>query len=222
MTVFVSVMVQALPFLILGTVLSGAITAFVPARFFERALPGKPIAAVPVAGMAGVVLPACEYGSVPVARALIRRGVAPAAAFAFLLASPAINPVVLVSTAVAFPGQPVMVAGPARGQPAHRDRDGLVVAAPGPAGVADADEAGRLAHRTRLGRLLGLVPPRPGSGRRLPRHRRVRRRGAQRDRAAPAGSRPSPTVASSRSSRWPCWPSCCRSAPRQTRSLPPR
>src|SRR5262245_57387511 len=108
-TVFVSVMVQALPFLILRTVLSGAITAFVPARFFERALPRNPVAAVPVAGAAGVVLPACECGSVPVAGALIRRGVAPAAAFAFLLASPAINPVVLIATAVAFPGEPRMV-----------------------------------------------------------------------------------------------------------------
>ena len=108
-TVFVSVMVQALPFLVLGTVLSGAITAFVPTRFFERALPRNPVAAVPVAGVAGAVLPACECGSVPVAGALIRRGVVPAAAFAFLLASPAINPVVLVSTAVAFPNQPVMV-----------------------------------------------------------------------------------------------------------------
>jgi uncharacterized membrane protein YraQ (UPF0718 family) len=109
-TVFVSVMVQALPFLILGTVLSAAITAFVPERFFQRALPSNPVAAVPVAGVAGAVLPACECGSVPVAGALIRRGVAPAAAFSFLLASPAINPVVLISTAVAFPGQPMMVA----------------------------------------------------------------------------------------------------------------
>jgi uncharacterized membrane protein YraQ (UPF0718 family) len=108
-TVFVSVMVQALPFLVLGTVLSAAITAFVPASFFERALPRKPVAAVPVAGVAGAVLPACECGSVPVAGALIRRGVAPAAAFAFLLASPAINPIVLISTAVAFPGEPMMV-----------------------------------------------------------------------------------------------------------------
>jgi uncharacterized membrane protein YraQ (UPF0718 family) len=108
-TVFVSVMVQALPFLVLGTVLSAAITAFVPDRFFERALPPKPVAAVPVAGLAGVVLPACECGSVPVAGGLMRRGVNPAAAFAFLLASPAINPIVLVSTAVAFPGRPVMV-----------------------------------------------------------------------------------------------------------------
>jgi uncharacterized membrane protein YraQ (UPF0718 family) len=108
-TVFVSVLVQALPFLVLGTVLSAAITAFVPTTFFERALPRRAAAAVPVAGLAGAVLPACECGSVPVAGALMRRGVAPAAAFAFLLASPAINPVVLVSTAVAFPGQPRMV-----------------------------------------------------------------------------------------------------------------
>jgi hypothetical protein len=108
-TVFVSVMVQALPFLVLGTLLSAAITAFVPPQFFERVLPRQPAAAVPVAGLAGAVLPACECGSVPVAGALIRRGVAPAAAFAFLLASPAINPVVLIATAVAFPGQPEMV-----------------------------------------------------------------------------------------------------------------
>jgi uncharacterized protein len=108
-TVFVSIMVQAMPFLILGTMLSAAITAFVPARFFERALPRRTVAAVPVAGMAGALLPACECGSVPVAGALVRRGVAPAAAFAFLLASPAINPVVLIATAVAFPGEPRMV-----------------------------------------------------------------------------------------------------------------
>ncbi len=109
-TVFVSVIIQALPFLVLGTLLSAAITAFVPAQFFDRALPRRPVAAVPVAGIAGAALPGCECGSVPVAGALIRRGVAPAAALAFLLASPAINPVVLVSTAVAFPGEPAMVA----------------------------------------------------------------------------------------------------------------
>jgi uncharacterized protein len=109
-TVFVSIVVQALPFLVLGTVLSAVITAFVPSQFFTKALPRHPAAAVPVAGLAGAVLPACECGSVPVAGALVRRGVPPAAAFAFLLASPAINPVVLVSTAVAFPGRPVMVA----------------------------------------------------------------------------------------------------------------
>ncbi|TDE56550.1 permease [Nonomuraea mesophila] len=109
-TVFVAVCVQALPFLVFGVALSAAITAFVPASFWTRALPRRPYAAVPVAGMAGAVLPGCECASVPVASGLMARGVAPPAALAFLLASPAINPVVLVSTAVAFPDQPSMVA----------------------------------------------------------------------------------------------------------------
>ncbi|MEU6083674.1 permease [Streptomyces sp. NPDC047108] len=109
-TVCVAIVVQALPFLLLGTVISGAINAFVPARVFARALPKRPALAVPVASAAGVVLPGCECASVPVAGSLIRRGVAPAAAFAFLLSAPAVNPIVLASTAVAFPGAPEMVA----------------------------------------------------------------------------------------------------------------
>ncbi|MDT0466349.1 permease [Streptomyces gibsoniae] len=108
-TVCLAVVVQALPFLLLGTALSGAINAFVPARVFSKVLPRRPVLAVPVAGVAGVVLPGCECASVPVANSLIRRGVTPAAAFAFLLSAPAINPVVLTATAVAFPGNPAMV-----------------------------------------------------------------------------------------------------------------
>jgi uncharacterized membrane protein YraQ (UPF0718 family) len=108
-TVCLAVTVQALPFLLLGTALSGAINAFVPARVFSRVLPRRPLLAVPVAGIAGVVLPGCECASVPVANSLIGRGVTPAAAFAFLLSAPAVNPVVLTATAIAFPGSPAMV-----------------------------------------------------------------------------------------------------------------
>ncbi|MEW2503664.1 permease [Amycolatopsis sp. CA-161197] len=108
-TVFVAVCVQALPFLVLGVLISGAIAAFVPARVLERVLPKRAGAAVGVAGLAGVALPGCECASVPVARRLIGQGVAPAAALTFLLAAPAVNPVVLVATAVAFPGRPEMV-----------------------------------------------------------------------------------------------------------------
>jgi uncharacterized membrane protein YraQ (UPF0718 family) len=110
MTIFLSVLTQAMPFLVLGVLLSAAIAVFVPAGFFARALPGHPALAVPVAGVAGVVLPGCECASVPVAGALVRRGVTPGAAIAFLLASPAVNPVVLVATAVAFQGNPRMIA----------------------------------------------------------------------------------------------------------------
>lgn len=108
-TVCLAVVVQATPFLLLGTALSGAINAFVPARVFTRLLPERPALAVPVAGVAGVVLPGCECASVPVANSLIGRGVTPAAAFAFLLSAPAVNPIVLTATAIAFPDSPSMV-----------------------------------------------------------------------------------------------------------------
>ncbi|MFC4109520.1 permease [Micromonospora zhanjiangensis] len=108
-TVFVSVVVQAIPFLVFGVLLSAVIAVFVPRSFWARALPRHPALAVPVASCAGVVLPGCECGSVPIAGSLIRRGVTPAAALAFLLAAPAINPIVLTATAVAFPDNPEMV-----------------------------------------------------------------------------------------------------------------
>ena len=110
-TVFTAVAVQGVPFLLLGTVVSAAIGAFVPERVLTRLLPRNQALAVPMAGAAGVVLPGCECASVPVAGSLMRRGVAPAAALAFLLSAPAINPVVLVATSIAFPGQPAMVLG---------------------------------------------------------------------------------------------------------------
>jgi hypothetical protein len=79
-TMFVGVTVQALPFLVLGVLLSAALTAFVPASFFAKALPKHPALAVPVASASGVILPGCECASVPVSAALMSRGVTPAAA----------------------------------------------------------------------------------------------------------------------------------------------
>lgn len=107
-TIFVAIVLQALPFLVLGVVLSAVIAAYVPESFWRRALPRRPGLAVPVAGCAGAIVPGCECASVPVSGSLMSRGVAPAAALAFLLSSPAINPVVIVSTWVAFPGNPQM------------------------------------------------------------------------------------------------------------------
>ncbi len=108
-TIFVAVLLQAVPFLVFGVALSAVIAVFVPRSFWARALPRHPGLAVPVASVSGVVLPGCECGSVPIAGSLITRGVAPAAALAFLLAAPAINPIVLTATAIAFPNNPGMV-----------------------------------------------------------------------------------------------------------------
>src|SRR5215203_3864743 len=109
-TIFLSLTLQALPFLALGVAVSAALSALVPATWLARALPRRTALAVPVAGLAGAALPGCECSSVPVAGRLVERGAAPAAALTFLLAAPAINPVVVVATAVAFPGRPEMVA----------------------------------------------------------------------------------------------------------------
>jgi uncharacterized membrane protein YraQ (UPF0718 family) len=108
-TVFSAICIQASPFLVLGVALSTLITVFVPHGSFRRVLPARPALAVPVAGMVGGLLPGCECASVPVAASLMRRGVTRGPAVAFLLAAPAVNPVVLVATSVAFPGRPVMV-----------------------------------------------------------------------------------------------------------------
>jgi uncharacterized protein len=108
-TVFVAIAVQAMPFLVLGVTISAAVAALVPAGFLPRVLPRRPALAVPIAAAAGAALPGCECGSVPIAGRLVARGALPGAALAFLLSAPAINPVVLTATAVAFPGRPEVV-----------------------------------------------------------------------------------------------------------------
>jgi len=108
-TILVSLTLQAVPFLVLGVVVSAAVSTLVPTAWIDKALPRSDLLAIPVAGLAGGVLPGCECSAAPVAARMVSRGVRPAAVFTFLLAAPAINPVVLVSTAVAFPGQPQVV-----------------------------------------------------------------------------------------------------------------
>lgn len=109
-TVFLAIVVQSIPFLVLGIILSGIISALLSERFIERVMPRRTALAVPVAGVAGVALPTCECAVVPVANGLTRRGLPAAVALTFMLAAPAINPAVLVSTAVAFSGRTDMVA----------------------------------------------------------------------------------------------------------------
>jgi uncharacterized protein len=100
-----SIVVEALPFVLLGALVSALIEVFVPDKAFAvvSRLPLR--LQVPCAAVAGFAMPVCECGSVPVARRLILRGVHPAAGIAFMLASPVINPIVLISTVVAYQGQ---------------------------------------------------------------------------------------------------------------------
>jgi uncharacterized protein len=112
--VFGSLLVEAVPFVVLGAFVSAGIEVLVPASAFARIgrLPRNMQA--PVAALAGVTFPVCECGSVPVARRLVAKGLAPSAAVTFMLAAPIVNPVVVASTFVAYRGRDtlwVMVGG---------------------------------------------------------------------------------------------------------------
>lgn len=103
--IFSSIVVEALPFILLGALVSAAIAVYVPGRLFERIAQLPVGLQVPGAALGGLAFPVCECGSVPVARRLILRGVHPAAGVAFMLSSPVLNPIVLASTWIAYSGR---------------------------------------------------------------------------------------------------------------------
>jgi uncharacterized membrane protein YraQ (UPF0718 family) len=103
--VFGSLLVEAVPFILLGAIVSAAIEVFVPTTFFERIALLPRGLQLPAAGMAGFAFPVCECGSVPVARRLASKGLSAGPAATFMLAAPILNPVVLISTWVAYRGR---------------------------------------------------------------------------------------------------------------------
>ncbi len=102
--VLVSIVVEALPFILFGALVSSLIAVYVPERAFARIGSLHPAVQLPGAMACALAFPVCECGSVPVARRLIERGIHPAAGIAFMLAAPVVNPVVLASTWVAYSG----------------------------------------------------------------------------------------------------------------------
>ena len=102
---FLSVLLEGVPFILLGTILSGLIDQFLPARFMTRLLPRNAFAAVCLGGVLGIVFPMCECGIVPVIRRLIAKGLPVSSAVAYMLAAPIVNPITAISTYAAFRGQ---------------------------------------------------------------------------------------------------------------------
>jgi uncharacterized membrane protein YraQ (UPF0718 family) len=102
---FLSILLEGLPFLLLGTILSGLIDQFLPARLMTRLLPRNPVAGAVVSASLGMVFPMCECGVVPVIRRLMTKGLPVSNAVTYMLAAPIVNPIVAVSTYAAFKGQ---------------------------------------------------------------------------------------------------------------------
>ncbi len=101
-TVFLGIFVEALPFLLAGVLMSAVIALFITEEQINRFTPRNPVLAAVSGALLGLAFPVCECGSIPAARRLLTKGVALPTGIAFVLAAPVINPIVIVSTYVAF------------------------------------------------------------------------------------------------------------------------
>jgi uncharacterized protein len=108
-TLFLSLLVEAMPFLLLGVLLSSLLVMFVDEGKLIKVMPKQPILGALVGSMLGFLFPVCECGNVPVARRLISQGIPASVAVGFLLSAPTINPIVIWATWTAFRDQPEIV-----------------------------------------------------------------------------------------------------------------
>jgi uncharacterized membrane protein YraQ (UPF0718 family) len=107
--IFLGIILQAVPFLLIGVLLSSAIRIFVSREAVENRFPKTIALGIPVAILAGFCLPVCDCASIPIFRSLVRKGVPLPTALTFMAATPVINPVVILSTYYAFNGNMRMV-----------------------------------------------------------------------------------------------------------------
>jgi uncharacterized protein len=101
-TIFISILIESLPFVLIGVFIAGIIQMFVTEEMIEKWVPKNKVLAVLYATLIGALFPACECGIVPITRRLVAKGVPLYAAIPFMLTGPIINPIVLFSTFIAF------------------------------------------------------------------------------------------------------------------------
>jgi len=108
-TLFLSLLVETIPFLLLGVLFSSLLLFFVDEQKLVERMPKNPLLGALFGSMIGFLFPVCECGNVPVARRLLMQGVPTPVAIGFLLAAPTINPIVIWATWTAFREQPEIV-----------------------------------------------------------------------------------------------------------------
>jgi len=101
-TVFLGIFIEAIPFLLLGTIGSGFVEAFLDHNQIQRLIPRSALPGALAGSLLGMIFPICECGVVPLTRRLFSKGLPLAAGIAFLLAAPVLNPIVILSTSAAF------------------------------------------------------------------------------------------------------------------------
>jgi uncharacterized membrane protein YraQ (UPF0718 family) len=89
--VAVSIVLEAAPFLLLGSLLSAAVDRYADTKHIARRIPKGPLGRMAVGLLGGMVMPICECGSVPLARRMLEKGVPPLTAITYMLAAPVIK-----------------------------------------------------------------------------------------------------------------------------------
>ncbi|CAM4439622.1 hypothetical protein FHS16_001554 [Paenibacillus endophyticus] len=101
-TIFISMVMEAIPFVLVGVLISGLIQTFVKDQWIARIMPKNRFLATIFGCGIGIFFPSCECGIVPITKRLINKGMPLHAGIAFMLTGPIINPIVLFSTYIAF------------------------------------------------------------------------------------------------------------------------
>lgn len=109
-TIFLGIFIEAVPFLLAGSLVSGLIEVFVDHDSLMRIVPRRALPATMVGAAMGMIFPVCECGVVPVTRRLYQKGLPVPVGIAFLLAAPVVNPIVMLSTFAAFGWGPLLIA----------------------------------------------------------------------------------------------------------------
>lgn len=105
-TIFLSILLQAIPFVLIGIIVSSILQVAIPSETLVKIFPQKRGVGFITAIFAGVFFPVCDCVIIPVAARLIKKGVPLPVAITFMLAAPVVNPIVIASTLYAFPKQP--------------------------------------------------------------------------------------------------------------------
>lgn len=100
--IFISMILEALPFIIIGSIISSMIQLFISEERVKKILPKSRFISIIFAALLGIFIPICECAIVPIARSLIKKGVPIAVAIVFMLSVPIVNPIVILSTFYAF------------------------------------------------------------------------------------------------------------------------
>lgn len=100
--IFLSIIIEALPFVLIGSLISGFIEVFITPEKVLSALPKNKILAILFGTFIGFIFPSCECGIVPIVHRLLEKKVPNYTAIPFLVTAPIINPIVLFATYTAF------------------------------------------------------------------------------------------------------------------------